>query len=62
MLYLIVFTPVIVGVAALFALLLGAATAGAWEALEERPRANPRASLQPRPQGAPQPQSHARAA
>jgi hypothetical protein len=38
MLVLIVFAPVIIGGAAVLALLLGAATAGAWEAIEDRPQ------------------------
>jgi hypothetical protein len=37
MLYLIVFAPIIVGGAAVMALLLGAGTAAAWEAIETRP-------------------------
>jgi hypothetical protein len=61
-LYLIVFTPVIVGIAALFALLLGAATAGTWEAVEERREANRTAAGQIRPQASPRPATRARAA
>jgi hypothetical protein len=41
---LIVFAPVIIGVLACAALLLGAACTGVWEAAEERAQARPSAS------------------
>jgi hypothetical protein len=41
---LIVFAPVIVGVLAFAALLLGAATTGAWDAVAERGQRRPTAS------------------
>ncbi len=40
-LVLIVFAPVVFGGAALFGLLVGAATAGVWEAAEGRPQGRP---------------------
>jgi hypothetical protein len=61
-LMLIIFAPVLIGGTAFAALLLGAATTGAWEAVAERPGERPSVHVPARPQVATQERSHARAA
>ena len=59
---LIVFAPVIIAGVALVALLLGAATAGAWESIEEHSRVDPPVDGPLRSQVATQEGPHTRAA
>jgi hypothetical protein len=61
-LLLIVFVPVIVGGVAFAALLLGAAAAGTWEAVAERPAGKPRGAASSRPIRAQHEGTRARAA
>jgi hypothetical protein len=62
MLYLLVFTPVIVGGAAALALLLGAGTVAAWETFEGRTPARPMGVGPALERGAPAERPHSRAA
>src|SRR4051794_41586844 len=61
-LVIIVFAPVVVGGLVLAALFLGAATAGVWEAVEERSQGRPTASELAHPQVAQQERANGRAA
>lgn len=58
----LVFAPVVIGGLAFLALLLGAATAGAWEAVEGRVDARPSPPGPARLQVAPRERTHSRAA
>jgi hypothetical protein len=61
-LVLIVFAPVVVAILAFAAILLGAASTGAWEAVEERAQGRVSASGSTPSQASPQQEAPARAA